>query len=155
MSWRLNMVPRNQDRAEVRVMAAVIAGLAIYHMLEPALYAAGVPTSVLAKVTVMSRHPNVMMTLMFGAAALVAPHLISLIFMPRLLNCRTPRLMACYGCLLAALLWFYFANLALPIDAGNLSYLYASRAVLDLFIAGVFAFSLNAQQIREMRHVPA
>lgn len=149
------LLPLNQDRTEVRILSAVLTGFFICHLMEPALYAATVDESILARVVDLSGYPPAVLFVFFACAAAVVPHFVSLLCMPRFLNCRLPRVLACYGALVAALLWFYLANLALPLDAGPLSYIYAGRALMNLFVGAVFGFSLNSQQLRELLHVPS
>lgn len=145
-------LPHDQDRAEVRILAAVLTFFFVCHLVEPGVYAAGVQTSIFYKVVALTRHPELMLVLLFGCAALVVPHLISLLFLPRMLDCRLPRQMACAGACGAAMLWAYLGTLAVPLDADVLPFLYWLRGFVDLGVGFVFAFSLNSQQLREFIH---
>ena len=146
-------LPRNQDRAEVRLLAASLTGVFIYFTLEPALYAGSVEESVLARVLALTGHAGWWLAALYLCMAMLVPHFVSLLVMPRFLECRTPRVLATYGAMAGGLLWFVFADLARPLDVGPLPYLFGARAVVNVLVAGIFAFSLNSQQLREMLHV--
>lgn len=147
------ILPRNQDRTEVRILAAIVTGGFGYFMAEPVMYAWSVDTSLLLKVTFLAGHPTLVLLLMALCVALLVPHFVSLLVLPRFLDCRAPRLMAFAGALGACVIWFYLADLARPLDVGPLPYLYLGRSFANLVMAAVFAFSLNSQQLREMLHV--
>lgn len=143
-------LPIDQDRAEVRLRTAVLVLLFSAHMLEPAIYALSVGDSMLFKVVRMSWSPALTLSAFFSSAAMMAPLLFSLMFLPRLLHCRAPRQLACAGAAMAAVLWGYCGTLALPMDSGALPRIYWFRSAADLLVAGVFALSLNNQLIRSL-----
>lgn len=143
-------LPLDQNRSEVRIYAAIMTALFIYFMMESGLSALTVPQTPLFKVVSLSHHPHVTALAFFICVAMVIPHVLTLVFFPGFLSRKEPRLIASYGARGCALLWFYFANLARPLDFGELPYFYMARAVLCLLVAAVFAYSLNSQQLREV-----
>lgn len=141
-------LPVDQDRAEVRIYAAVMTGFFLYILLEAAIYAWTVTAAPLFRIVALTHYPRAVLTAFFLCAAAVIPHFASLIAIPSLLDSRIPRLMATAGSAAAGLLWFYFANEARELDYQGIQYLYATRGVFCLAVATVFAFSLNSQQLR-------
>ena len=141
-------LPRDQPRAEVRVYSAVLTGFFLWSLFESAIYAASVELSTLYKLVSLTHHPKIAIGAFFLCATAVIPHFITLIAVPSLLHCRWPRLMATWGAAGSGLLWFYFANLARPLDLGEIQYLYVVRAIWCVLVSSVFAISLNAQLLR-------
>lgn len=145
-------LPVDQDRTEVRILSVVLTLFFAEHLIEPAMYATFVHESRTQWVISLTGAPNAARILLFLWVVLVVPHFISLIAFPQFLHLKWPRRFACAGASGAALTWFYFANLAWPLDAGVLPWMYAIRAVWDLFVAAVLAFSLNSQLLRPLIH---
>lgn len=148
-SWGQRLPP-NQDKAEVRFYAVVLTGFFIADLLEPIIYGAGVSASMLFRVIALTHFPMLVLALFGLLAALVMPHFVSLLFMPRFLACRAPRKMACAAACCTALLWAWLGTLAQPLDAGALPYLYWFKAAGTALLAGVFALSLNTQLLRKV-----
>lgn len=141
-------LPINQDRVEVRIYAGAMTLLFFGWSMEAAVAGALIEQSPLYKIVSLTHYPLLMLSAFFLAALAVIPHLVSLIAIPSILTCRWPRLIAFYGSCFSSVLWFYFANCARPLDYGELPYLYVARALMCMVVASVFAFSLNAQQLR-------
>lgn len=104
----------------------------------------------LFRVSSMAHSGNLIGLLFVVALLLTLPHAFSLIFLPRHLGCRWPRKLACAAAGLSAVIWFYLAVLAAPLDVGPLAVLYGGHVIQSVFLALLFAMSLNAQQLRNL-----
>lgn len=143
-------LPHDQDRAEVRLLSFALTFFFAEHLFEPAMYAAFVELSQIHWVLKLTPAPALFTFLLFFWVLLAVPHVLVLLFFPGYLGHRWPRKLACAGASGAALTWFYFALKALPLDVGVLPYLFGVRALLDLMVAAIFAFSLNSQLLRTL-----
>ncbi|QHJ00128.1 hypothetical protein GT347_20370 [Xylophilus rhododendri] len=145
---------RNQDRAEVRVQAIFIAVIFLLLLVEPLYYVYTVPGAMIAKVA--STAPSEWcITGAFGLCfASMLPHLWTLLFRPDLLDQKGYRIAATFSALGASVTWIVLANLAIPMDVGGLEWAYGIRALATLCIAGIYAFSVNSQQLREVMYAP-
>lgn len=141
--------PVDQDRAEVRLQAAFIAVVFVLLLAEPIFYLFTVPDALISRVSSMA-YSRWCVVGAFGIAFLCAlPHLYTLIFRPDLLDHKMFRTAAAFAAVVAAITWIVLANRAVRLDVGGLEWAYAIRAVVSLCIAGIFGFSVNAQQMRE------
>jgi hypothetical protein len=142
--------PIEQDRIEVRILTLVLTAFFMGHLLQAVIYILAIDTSTLHRVAAMT-HASWLVMVLFGAAALATlPHIVSLMFLPRLLAHRLPRKMACFAAMGTAVLWFYLAALARPLDAGPLTLIYICSGLGALVVAGIFGVSLNSQQLRNL-----
>jgi len=142
-------LPHNQDRAEVRLQASFITAVFLLLLAEPIYYIFTVPDAMLTRVTSLAWSRWCVVG-SFGLCFLGAvPHLFTLLFRPDLLAVRHPRRWAAGAAVGAAVTWMVLANMAVPLDVGGVEGAYVIRAVVCLFIAGIFAVSVNAQQMRE------
>lgn len=141
-------LPINQDRTEVRMLALLVNFFYYLNVMETTTLAASVESSAIHLVVAMSGNSMGVVVIFLVAAAMMLPHLLSLVFMPRWLSCRSPRQLACAGASFTALTWFYLSYLAWHLPLETVSLLYAFRASVHLAFAAVLAFSLNSQQIR-------
>lgn len=142
-------LPIDQDRAEVRLQAGFIALVFMLLLAEPVFYIFTVPDALISRVSAMA-YSRWCVVGAFGVAFLGAvPHLYTLIFRPDLLNHKAFRTAAAFSAVIAAITWIVLANRAVRLDVGALEWVYAIRALVSLCIAGIFAFSVNAQQMRE------
>lgn len=145
---------RDQDRAEVRVQAIFIAAVFLLLLIEPLYYIQTVPGALIGRVasTAPSRWCVV------GAFALsflaMLPHLWTLLFRPDLLGVLRYRVWATFAALGASVTWIVLATLAEPMDLGGLEWAYVIRALATICIAGIYAFSVNAQHLREVANAP-
>lgn len=145
-------LPLDQDRAEVRLQAGFITGVFLLLLVEPIFYIFEVPGSMISRVSALAWSSWCVIG-SFALSFLAAlPHLFTLIFRPDLLAIRHPRRWAAFAALGAAVTWMVLANMAVPLDVGGLEWAYGIRAIVCLFIAGIFGFSVNAQQMREHLH---
>ncbi|NDZ11477.1 hypothetical protein C7T35_01470 [Variovorax sp. WS11] len=142
--------PIEQDRIEVRMLTLMLTGFFMGNLLQGTIYILAIETSTLHRVAAMT-HASWLVAVLFASAALATlPHVVSLLFLPRLLAHRLPRKMACFAAMGTAVLWFYLSALARPLDAGPLTLLYICSGLGALVIAGIFGMSLNAQQLRNL-----
>lgn len=142
--------PIEQDRIEVRVLTLVLTFFFMGHLLQAAIYILAIETSTLHRVAALTHASWLVVALFAAAAAATLPHIVSLLFLPRLLAHRLPRKMACFAAMGTAVLWFYLAALARPLDGGPLTLIYICSGLGALVIAGIFGVSLNAQQLRNL-----
>jgi hypothetical protein len=142
-------LPQNQDKSEVRTLAALVTAGFLVSMAEPLFYLFLVPESLVARVAGMA--PFVY--LVAGAFALcllgTLPHLFALMFRPQSLAVVWPRRLAAKCAIGAAVVWIYLAGLATPLDVGAVEWAYGLRAFGSLLVGGAYGVSLNAQQLRE------
>jgi len=145
-------LPADQDRAEVRVQAIFIAMVFLLLLVEPLYYIHTVPGAMIARVA--STAPSQWcVTGAFGVSFLaMVPHLWTLLFRADLLDRKGYRISATLAALGASVTWIVLANLAVPMDVGGLEWAYGIRALATLCIAGIYAFSINSQQLREVMH---
>lgn len=141
-------LPVDQTRAEVRIMAFVITLLFAGGCLRSAFLIASCARTALTKVTALSHEPLVFVVLFMLAAAATVPHLWALAHPKADLSCKWPRKLATGGTALAGLVWAYLGNLSIPLDAPTWPYFAKSFACV-LLVGGVYAFSLNSQQVRQ------
>ena len=142
--------PREQDRLEVRLLTIYVTLAFANDLVGPITYIYQIAPSMLFKVASLSHAAVGIGALFVLALLLVLPHAFALVFLPRSLALRWPRKLACLAAALTALTWFYLAVLAVPLDAGPLSFLYGRQSLESLFLALLFAVSLNAQQLRKL-----
>lgn len=141
-----------QARIEVRLLSIVLTSSFLYDLLEPVLYFFSVGTSTLHRVMAMSHMPGVIVAVFITAMLVTVPLWLSLVFTPTAgLAERLPRWLACQAAVVATMCWMYLAVLALPLDYGPLSWFYARNALGALIMAAVYALSLNAQQVRQLK----
>lgn len=140
--------PIEQDRIEVRLLTLTLTGFFVGNLLQAAIYIVAIESSTLYRVAALTHAPWVLVMLFAAAALATLPHLVSLACLPRLLDHRLPRKMACFAAMGTAVLWFYLAALSRPLDLGPLTLLYICSGLGALLIAGIFGVSLNAQQLR-------
>lgn len=145
---------RDQDRAEVRVQAIFIAAVFLLLLIEPLYYIQTVPGALIGRVA--STAPS--RCCVVGAFALsflaMLPHLWTLLFRPDLLGVLRYRVWATFAALGASITWIVLATLAEPMDLGGLEWAYVIRALATICIAGIYAFSVNAQHLREVVNAP-
>lgn len=143
-------LPKDQNKAEVRIYAALTTIGFILLLVEPIFYLYTVPEAMITKVARLA--PSVWCVSVAFLTCLLAtlPHLVILIFRPDLLGNKWPRRFAAYATFGSAVTWLFLANLALPLDVGGLEWAYALRAVGSIVIGLTYGFSINAQQGREI-----
>ena len=142
-------LPIDQDRAEVRIQAAFITMVFLLLLVEPIFYLYAVPDALISRVSALAPSKWCVVGA-FGLALLGAlPHLWTLLWRPDLLQVQRYRVWAALSALLASIDWIVLANLAVPLDVGGLEWAYCIRALVTLCIAGIYGFSVNAQQMRE------
>jgi hypothetical protein len=151
MAAKAPALPHDQNRAEVRIMAALITGAFLFGQLVPLLYVLGVPGSVLHQLAGAGYVPPYCVAAAFVLVALAAlPHFIAVVFRPDTLEHKLPRRMAALSAFGAATIWLYLAQLALSLGCfGVIPALYVLNIVGCVTVAGLFGFSVNAQQLRE------
>lgn len=143
-------VPANQNKTEVRIYAALTTVGFMLLLVEPIFYLYKVPGSIVSQVSSLA--PSVWcIVACFGIClGMTIPHLFALLFRPDQLWRKWPRRFAAYAALGAAVTWIYLANLAMPLDAGAVEWAYAIRALGSMVIGLTYAFSVNAQQGRDI-----
>lgn len=143
-------LPQDQDRAEVRIYAAALTVVFILSCLSPAFFILLDPGSDVAKTTRVSQVPGFAIAIAFFASGLAAvPHCITLVGLPSYLRRREPRLCAIWGACLAGFAWLYLGVTVEPLDFGDPPWAYWLKSIGCALIAGVYAYSLNNQLIRE------
>lgn len=148
VAWAPSL-PRNQDRAEVRLQASFITAAFLLLLAEPIFYIFFVPDALISRVSSIA-YSRWCVVGAFGLAfAAALPHLFTLIFKPDILHRKCFRTAAAWAAIVAACTWMVLANRAVRLDVGGLEWAYGIRAMVSLFIGGIFAFSVNAQQMRE------
>jgi hypothetical protein len=141
-----------QARVEVRVYAMVLTGSFLWDEIEPVFYLLGVRTSAFDRVVALTHLPQVFAVLLVACFMVTLPHFVALVCMPHRLALPLPRLLACVAACLMALMWFYLANIAWPLDLGAVPWLYMRSGAGALGMAALYAVSLNAQQLRNLAH---
>lgn len=143
-------LPEDQNKAEVRLYAALITVGFALSLIEPIFYLYAVPQAMVFRVASLA--PSAWCVAASFGLCLVAmvPHMMSLLFCPETLHKRWPRRFAAYATFGSAVTWLYLANLALPMDAGRLEWAYALRAIGSIVVGVTYGYSLNAQQGREL-----
>lgn len=142
-------LPRNQDKAEVRALAAIVTAGLLVSMAEPLFYLFLVPSSLVSRVAGMAPSVYCVAAAFAVCLLLTLPHLVALLCFPRTLHMAWPRRMAAHGAVGAAVVWLYLASLATPLDLGAVEWAYGLRAMGSLLVGGAYGVSLNAQQLRE------
>lgn len=139
----ISRMPKDQQRFEVRLYAAIVTFLFILSSAAPAMLVLFDPVK-----TPMHWFVSAMFWL---SVALTIPHLFTLVFMPRLLSRRKPRLLAVWGATIAAFVWLFLGVHADPTQYGEdpSPWFYWLRALGCLLVAAIYAWSLNNQQLRE------
>lgn len=146
----MSKLPADQDRAEVRIYAAFLTGIFVLMSLSPGLFILMDRGSDLARTTRITQVPGFAIALSFFVAAFLAiPHLISLVGLPHYLKKRWPRLCAIWGAVIAGFTWLYLGVTAEPLDFGDPPWAYWLKSIGCALIAGVYAYSLNNQLLRE------
>lgn len=141
--------PLDQDRTEVRLQAGFITAVFLLLLFEPIFYIFAVPNALITRVSSLAYSPWCVIGAFGLAVVFTLPHLWTLMFRPDLLGRKVFRRWATFSALGAAVTWMVLANMAVRLDFGGLHWAYAIRAFVALFIGGIFAFSVNAQQMRE------
>lgn len=143
-------LPKDQDRAEVRIYASAMTLFFIFSCLSPAFFIFLVPQSDVAITTRVTHLPSPIIGLAFLFAGFGAlPHLASLAFLPQYLNRREPRLIAIYSAIASGMTWLYLGVTVEPLDFGDAPWAYWMRAIASALVAGVYAYSLNNQLLRD------
>lgn len=146
----MSKLPRDQDRAEVRIYAAFLTAVFILSCFSPALFILLDPGSDVAKTTRVTQIPGFAIAFAFIAAGILAiPHFITLVGLPNYLRKREPRLCAIWGAVIAGFTWLYLGVTVEPLDFGDPPWSYWLKAIGCALIAGVYAYSLNNQLLRE------
>lgn len=150
---RATSLPLDQNKTEVRMYAASVTAIAGYFLIaEPIFVLLTVPQSPMFKVA--SAAPSVYCVAAAFSLCLMCliPHLFALVFRPKSLNTQWPRKLAALASFGSAVAWVYMANLSLPLDLGGIELAYVLRAIGALSLAFNYAYSVNAQQGREILH---
>lgn len=146
----MSKMPQDQDRAEVRIYAAFLTAILVLSCFSPALFILMDRGSDLARTTRLTDIPGFALAISFiVAGALALPHFVSLVGLPHYLKKRWPRLCAVWGAVLSGFTWLYLGVTAEPLDFGDPPWAYWMKALGCALIAGVYAYSLNNQLIRE------
>lgn len=149
MARRAPSVPRDQDRAEVRIMAVFITAGFTYGMVKAA-YWIMLATGTLHRVASVSSLPNwVLASAFLGCGVATLPHLLSLIFTPHLLHHPWPRRMAAHAAFVAGVIWLHLSVVALKLDFEATPWIWLGNTIGCLIVSGIYGFSVNAQQIRD------
>ena len=148
---RATSIPTDQNRVEVRLLAAILTvGFAI-SLFEPIFYLFTVPMSMIFEVASLA--PSVWCVAAAFGICLVAvmPHMYCLLFKPESLGKKWPRKWAAHAAIGAAVSWIYLATQAYPMDVGLLWFAYALRAGGSMVVGIAYGYSVNAQQGRAYR----
>ncbi len=145
--------PQQQDRLEVRLLAAYVTLEFLNSLVGPIVYILQLSPSLIYQVAARSGHTDVIAGLFIAAAVLVLPHAVSLVFIPRTLEVRWPRKFATFAVCMVTLMWAYLAVLTLQLDVGPLFWLYVREVVANGGLAFIYAVSLNAQLLRALYKV--
>jgi hypothetical protein len=143
---------RDRDRVEVRVLTLVLSTRFLYDLLEPVLFAVtAADGSPFHRMLAQSHVQLVLSVVFFSALLLALPMWLSLLFAPvtRLAH-RLPRRLACYAATIATVTWFYLSALSVSLDYTVLPWVYVRNGCWSLVMAGIYALSLNAQQVRAL-----
>lgn len=143
---------RDRDRIEVRVLTLVLTSRFLYDLLEPVLFALSAQDgSPFQRVMALSHVPFALSVVFIAALVLTLPMWLSLLLAPsrRLAN-RMPRRLACYAAIAATVTWFYLSTIALSLEFATLPWVYVRNGLWSLVMAGLYALSLNAQQVRAL-----
>lgn len=143
-------VPKDQNKTEVRLYAALTTVGFMLLLIEPIFYLLKVPGSVVLRVASLTPSIWCVATPFILALLMTLPHLAALAFWPDQLWRRWPRRFSAYAAFLAAVTWIYLANLAMPLDAGAVEWAYVIRALGSIVIGLTYGFSLNAQLGRDL-----
>lgn len=143
---------RERDRVEVRVLTLVLTSRFLYDLLEPVLFALHATVgSPFQRVLALSHVPLALSVVFICALLLALPMWFSLLFAPvTKLASRLPRRLACYAAITATVTWFYLSALAVSLDLTTLPWVYLRNGCWSLVMAGLYALSLNAQQVRAL-----
>jgi hypothetical protein len=148
-------LPSDQNKAEVRIYAALLTIAFISFLMgEPLIYLLSVPDAMIIRVASLAPSQWSIVAAFAICLFVTIPHLCSLLFAPGSLSSRWPRRFATYGGIGCAVTWIYLGNLAIPLDTGSLEIGYFLRSAFSLLMAGAYAFSMNAQQGREILNAP-
>lgn len=146
----MSKIPKDQDRAEVRIYAAALTFIFIATCFSPALFILLDHGSDIEKQTRVSPVPGAGLALSFLISGLLAiPHAMTLVGLPSYLRKRWPRLCAIWGCVLSGFTWLYLGVTVEPLDFGDPPWAYWAKSIGCLLVAGIYAYSLNNQMIRE------
>lgn len=143
-------LPKDQDRAEVRIYAAAVTIIFIMSCLSPALFILLDPASDVAKTTRVTALPGPAIAMAFLAAGFMAlPHAATLVGLPHYLQKRWPRLCAIWGAIIAGFTWLYLGVTVEPLDFGDPPWAYWIKSIGCALVAMIYAYSLNNQTLRE------
>lgn len=144
-------VPKSQDKFEVRLLSIVLTSIFAGDLIRSALgvlFAASTPLYKVADISRFSRYGIAIFCLTF--AALTVWHLFRLVAIPSQLADERPRRLATWGACGATIMWVYLAALSEPLDL-DVWWQYAFKAFGSVLIGALYAQSINAQQIRELK----
>lgn len=139
-----------QDRLEVRLLTLFVTCAFINDVIGPITYVYILAPSMLYQVASLSHGSWAVGAMFIAALVLALPHAVALIFFPKSLSVRWPRKLATMAAVLVTITWAYLAILSLPMDSGPLFWLYLRQAVESVFLAFLYATSLNAQLLRAL-----
>lgn len=143
-------LPKDQDRAEVRIYAGALTFIFIISCISPGLFILLDPGSDVARTSRITEVPGFAIAIAFIASAILAiPHFATLVGIPDYLRRRAPRLCAIWGACVAGFTWLYLGVTAEPLDFGDPPWAYWAKAIGCALIAGIYAYSLNNQLLRE------
>jgi hypothetical protein len=147
-----SMASRERDRVEVRVLSLVLTSRFLYDLLEPVLFALNAAEgSPFQQVLTLSQMPFALSAVFVCALVLALPMWLSLLFAPvARLSWRLPRRLACHAANIATVTWFYLVALSVSLDFSTLPWVYLRNGCWSLVMAGIYALSLNAQQVRAL-----
>lgn len=141
---------RDRDRLEVRMLTLVLTCRFVYDLVEPVLFGLS-PHKEFPIQKVLAESPTLLSAVFMLALLLALPMFFTLLFpSPGRLARRMPRRLACYAAAIATVTWFYLSTLALTLDFVTVPWVYLRNGCWSLVLAGLFALSLNAQQVRAL-----
>lgn len=142
----LSKVP---ERIEVRLLSLVASGLLFFQLVETAMYMLVIQNSMVFRAASLTHSADLIGFLYLAFGLMLCPHMYTLAWRPDLLDCRLPRRLAAAAGVFGGIMWTLLGTMAEPLDVEYLGVVFWLRGFSDIFLGGVFAYSLNAQFARK------
>lgn len=136
-----------------RALMSLVLGNIFFQIVDPALYAYGVPTSFYYKLGSVLYSPAVLALSFLVLASTLIPHLVVEIFQPSWLNPRTTAKVACYGLLATGVQWMGLAYYIWEWDVPIIAVVFVRLGVGCLFFSLVLGLVLNRDLGRRQRGI--
>lgn len=138
------------QEVQLRIVAVLLSGMMLFNFLDPAIFILNVPSSIIARVAMMTGEGSCVAWGFIGLSLMIVPYVVMNLFFPRHGCRRDCTKVACLGLAGAGLLWFLLAWASKSTDFPYVVGVYVRSGAGALAFAMTLALSLNNELARTL-----